>query len=217
MGAFSKYSFLYPPRPTSAVPISMLKFYESKGWIAQHKKNGTCTVLYVSPEKEVLVRTRHDTPHKAWKPTEKSTGIFKTLPGDKWYALVVEVLHSKTSKVKDTVYIFDILVENGESLVGKTLIERQKILNKLFPTNVESVDQSHYVINENVWLVKNLTKGFYETMTRLQEAAEKIEGNSENEGLVLKNPNAKLLSLGRKDGNSSWQVKCRVETKNYSF
>jgi len=218
MKEFSKYNFLFPPRPEKAIPYGALNFYEKQGFVAQHKKNGTCTVLYVTPEKEIIARTRHDDDHKLWSPTEKSSAPFKALKGKGWFVFATEVLHSKVKGgAKDTVYIFDILVNDGETLTGKTFAERQEILKGLFPNRIPSINHSHYVITENVWLAKVLKKGFKEAMDRIQKKAGEKEGAPEDEGLVLKRPDAPLASLGRATSNSGWQVKCRVLAKNYSF
>lgn len=221
---FTKYTYLWPPRPETKVGATQLGFYSKKKWVAQYKKNGTCTVLYVTPEKDIIVKTRHDSDHKAWKPTAGSTDAFKKMPGDGWYVFVCEVLHSKTKHVKDTVYIFDILVNNGESLEGTTFINRQEMLKDLFkidddlPEGVTRIHaKSHYVITPRVWLARLVTGKFKTTMAAIQKASDAVEGNSEDEGLVLKNPDGKLTNLQKQKGNSGWQVKCRVATENYSF
>lgn len=215
MSAYTKYSFLYPPRPEKAISPKQLKWYQNKGWVGQFKKNGTCTVLSVSPDKDITVRTRRDTPHKAWSPTDGVLDPFTKLPGKGWYVFMCEVLHSKTSRVKNTIYIFDIAVNDGELLLGTTFTERQEILRKMFPSNVETI--SHYLITEKVWLAKTIEGGFADMMKRIQEKSDREEGNSEDEGLVIKRPDAKLASLGRAKSNGAWQVKCRVGQKNYAF
>ena len=218
---YEGYTYLFPPRPEKAIPDNMLHFYEKRNWVAQMKKNGTCTVLFVTPEKEIICKTRHDDDHKLWNPeTSKALDIFKTLPGEGWYVFVVEVLHSKTALVKDTIYIFDIMVNDGELLVGKTFTERQDQLKDMFGIvdegNVVSLsDNSHYVLNSNVWLAKTITTGFSQVM-RVANNQKPETGAPIDEGIVLKNPNAKLI-MPRKTSNGKWQVKCRIAHKNYDF
>lgn len=224
--AFNKYTYLWPPRPSEAISTTMLNFYEKRNWIGQYKKNGTCTVLYVTPEKEIIAKTRHNDDHKLWKPTDQSTGIFKSLPGDGWYVFVVEVLHSKVRNIKDTVYIFDILVNNGVDLVGTTFAERQDMLTKMFNVQEEAdtddnivqlfAPQSHYVLTPNTWLAKSFKSDFKKMMRIISNDAPE-EGAPENEGIVLKNPTAQLEPESRATSNSGWQVKCRIPHKNYSF
>lgn len=223
--AFDKYIYLWPPRPSKAIGATMLNFYEKRNWVGQYKKNGTCTVLYVTPEKEIIAKTRHNDDHKRWEPTDKSTGVFKDLPGEGWYVFVVEVMHSKCKDVKDTVYIFDMLVNDGVDLVGTTFMERQDMLHEIFEIKHEDDDtnvvemfenQSHYVLSPNVWLAKLINGNFKQTMRVVSNEAPE-EGAPENEGLVLKNPNAKLEPESRQASNGGWQVKCRIPHKNYSF
>lgn len=217
---FTKYTYLWPPRPKKAIPVSMMNFYQKRGFVGQYKKNGTCNVMYVTPEREVIAKTRHDTDHKAWQPTEASSAIFKALPGDKYYVFITELMHSKVRGLRDTHYIHDVVVADGEYLVGKTFIERQAILAELFLTGNEAETYSHYVLNDNVWLAKLIEGDFKPAMAGIQEMADKAkeaEHSVENEGLVLKDPNAKLVVCGKQTSNSNWQVKCRVQHKNYSF
>lgn len=219
---YTDYSYLWPPRPDNAIPDNMLHFYEKRGWVGQMKKNGTNTVLFVSPDKEIITKTRHNGDHKAWKQNQsKALDVFTTLPGDGWYVINCELLHNKTSLVKDTLYIFDIMVADGELLVGKTFLERMEILRDLFgivdDENVVSLsDTSHYVINAHVWLAKTIEGGFKNIM-RIANQQKPESGAPVDEGIVLKNPKARLAMPGRAKSNSDWQVKCRIAHKNYNF
>lgn len=218
---YEGYTYLWPPRPAKAIPSGMINFYEKRGWVAQMKKNGTCTVVFVSPEGEITFKTRHNDDHKMWAPTERSQEIFTNLPGKGWYVFVVEVLHNKTSLIKDTVYIFDILVNDGDLLVGKTFTERMDLLKDLFNVrdddNVVSLgSDSHYVLNSHAWLAKTITADLT-SVWRVANNTKPEEGAPVDEGIVLKNPVAKLEMPGKKTSNSKWQVKCRVGHKNYVF
>lgn len=205
---YTKYQYLYPPRPNNAIPVNLLNTYERKGWVGQFKKNGTCNVTFVTPEREIIVMTRHNTKHKAWSPTIASSQFFKDLPGNGWYVFVSEMLHSKTPTIKDTHYIFDILVADGEQLVGKTFAERMELLATFIPEGAEET-KSHYVVNKNVWIAKILQQDF--------ETFFKDIVNPEDEGLVLKDPNAKLRLCFKQNANSNWMVKSRKSHSNYGF
>ena len=67
--------FWYPPRPEKAIAPSLIKFYEGRGWIAQIKKNGTCSTANVDDHGNVTFFTRHGEAHKAWIPTEEAHGL----------------------------------------------------------------------------------------------------------------------------------------------
>ena len=218
---YEGYNSLYPPRPDKAIPDNMLHFYEKRGWVGQMKKNGTCTVVFVSPNGDVTYKTRHNDEHKMWAPTERSQLVFENLPTGNWHVFVCEVLHNKTALIKDTIYIFDILVWDGELQVGKTFTERMDLLKEIFHINEEEnviplSDNSHYILNSNAWLAKTIENGFEQIM-RVANNQKPAEGAPIDEGIVLKNPNAKLEMPGRKKSNSKWQVKCRIAHKNYDF
>lgn len=207
---YEAYEYLWPPRPEKAVPKAMLKFYEGRGWWATAKKNGTCNVLGVRPDRTLHCMNRHNQTHKLWSPTPASSAAFKRLPGRGWYVFVAELLHSKVEGLRDINYIHDILVVDGTYLIETSYAERQGMLAKLFLTGRERETDTHYVINENTWLVKNHRADFISLFDGLGDEAE-------DEGIVVKNPKARLSFCSRQSANSEWQVKCRRPHKNYSF
>ena len=50
-------NYYYPPRPENAVMRMSLSAYNNLGWVAQVKKNGTCNLIAVSPDKELFCKT----------------------------------------------------------------------------------------------------------------------------------------------------------------
>lgn len=211
---YTKFSYLYPPRPEKAIPSRLFRFYEDRKFVAQAKKNGTCNVIAVSPDRTIHAMTRHAVEHKAWQPNHLTQATFQNLPGDGWYVFVAELMHSKISGLRNTNYINDILVSNGEYLIGSTFAARQKLLQKLFPNCEEDSSETHYIIDEQTWLAKNHTTGFLKFFTSM--ASDK-SGNHENEGLVLKDPNATLAICSKPNSNSAWMVKCRHPTSVLAF
>lgn len=209
MARYEQYKYLWPPRPDNAIPDNMLSLYDDLGWVSQVKKNGTCSVIAVSPERKIVAMNRHMEPHKLWSPTPASSAAFQNLPGTGWYVFVGELLHSKVAGgPRDTNYVFDILVADGEYLVGKTLADRLAILDNLFPKSI-SETTSHRVITPNTWVAKTHTIPARELFQGLRA--------DEDEGIVLKNPNATLGYCLRKTSNTDWQVKCRRPHKNFGF
>lgn len=216
---FEDWQYLWPPRPDNAIPKSLLSFYGKKNWVAQVKLNGTCNVISVSPKGEIIAKSRHkdieDGNHRMWTPSANTRAAFKNLPRPNkgWYVFVAELMHSKvTGGAKDTNYIHDILVADGEYLVGKTFEERQAILRSLFPNIDESKSTvAYHVIDGNTWLARNhVGVDFADLYTS-------VIPDPSYEGLVIKNPAAKLAICSRQKSNNSWQVKCRRPHKNYGF
>jgi hypothetical protein len=209
MEARQEFGFVYPPRPEKAIPIEMLSFFQMKGWISQIKKNGTCTVLIVSPEGVLDIWTREGERHKLWKPDFNSPCLrkFKDLPKG-WFIFVGELLHSKGTGQKDTLYLFDLLVADSKSLVGKTFIQRIEMLFKLWPILKDERDD-YCEVDERLWLSKPIiNKSFLEIFQNLPPT---------DEGIVLKDPSAPLEICGKQSNNQSWQVKCRKPTKNFAY
>lgn len=211
---YDRYSYLWPPRPRAAIPSQLLNDYESRGWVAQAKMNGTCNLTFVSPDREVTFKTRHDADHKQWSPTAASSDFFRKLPGNGWYVFVGELLHNKTPNIKDTHYVFDLLVADNDYLTSRTFLERRAMLEDLMP--VQQEHEFWYKCESNIWLARNLTSDFKATWERVNEE-QNLRSSPSIEGLVLKNPTSRLKVCGKKDANAIWQAKCRIEHKNYSF
>lgn len=200
---YKEFSPLLPPRAEVRVPSGLLGMYETRGWIAQHKKNGTYSVAYVSPDKEVTFLNRHLEPHKAWNPPPFAKEPYKALPGKGWYVVCAELLHSKVEGIRDVQFIHDILVADGEWLLGETYAQRYSRLLSLFLKNGD-MEASHWVLDNNVWLARNLKSDFKAVFDSLTDP--------EDEGLVLKDPTAPLVP-----GGGKWSVKCRRPHANFTF
>lgn len=185
---------IWPPRPEQAIAPSLISFYERRGWVAQIKKNGTCTVVSIDHKGVVDFKTRHGVPHKAWEPTEDINKYFANFPDS---IFVCELLHSKHESVKNTMYVFDVLKYRGKDLIGTKFKERQDLLQSVVP------------IKKNILLAKNYSQDLTGLFRSLQDPID--------EGLVLKDPEAPLRSYVKKSSNAGWQVKCRVPHLNYGF
>jgi hypothetical protein len=205
MSPYTEYQYLWPPRPEQKIPPSALAFYENRGFWAQRKKNGTYTVVFARGN-EVIFKTRHNDDHKLWTPEKDHFEFFSGSSG--WSVYCAELLHSKvTGGPKHELYIHDILVRNGNYLVGTTFAERQGLLHDLFDGPLEA-DRGQVRVAKRITLAQSIDEGFAEVFNHL---------NPEDEGLVLKDPNAKLKPCFKSDSNGSWMVKCRVAHTNYSF
>lgn len=222
---FNEYRFLFPPRPDIALPAANMGI--AKTWTMQTKKNGTNNIIGVSPDKKLICKQRDGTNHVAWSPSPKSSKIFEETSGKGWYVFSAELLHSKTPHIKDTNYVHDILVNDGVYLTGTTFIERQKILHDLFLSKYgfQSDTPSHWCIDNNTWLAKTYYAGIenvnYESnniihcngFVKFYKTLHLVE----DEGIVMKKPDAKLMACSKADSNSAWQLKCRIFSNKYSF
>jgi len=201
---YESWQFLYPPRPETAVSPDVLTDMELKGWIGTYKMNGTCSLIGVSPTGTVHTLTRHNTPHKMWSLGNKTKAIAEFGTRGKWTVFLAELLNDKTPLIKDTLYIFDILVSDSIQLIGTTFDERQEFLRSILPP-MENNAPSHTVVAPGIWLAKTLNEGFAETFRGIKEAGDKAV-----EGLVLKNPKGALDLMFRTGNNQGWNLKVRV-------
>ena len=206
---YTKYSYLYPPRPEAKIPAGMIKFYDKRGWWSQAKLNGTCSVIFTNGS-EFHIKTRHNDEHKAWEPKPEHIEFFKSTTKDgKWNVFVAELMHNKSPLLKDVLYVFDILVWNGNTFMQSSIpfAARQELLEKIIPGNEQDLWYEH---NKFIVRARNFvgdSKALYDRITEVPYV----------EGLVMKNPTATLDLCYKEDNNTGWQVKCRKVTKNYGF
>ena len=205
-----KYSgeYLWPPRPSNSFPSAMINSYEQAGYVAQAKKNGTCTLLVLDPKGNTTAYDRHHQIQKAWKPPINLTDRIRRMLPSGHAALVCELLHSKVPGIRDTLYIFDVVAIGNEILEGTTFRERHKILSPIFKH--ENMTETHYDHGGGLLYARTFAKGHLSLYNSIIK-------NPEDEGIVVKNPDVKLSSLFREGTNDGWQAKCRRPTKNYSF
>lgn len=210
---YDKFTYLFPPRPEKKIPKELFGYYEKKGWVAQAKKNGTCNIIAVSPDKRLVCMNRHEEDHKQWEPTKASSAVFQSLPGKGWYVIVAELLHSKIALtdggVRDTNFINDILVDDGAYLVGETFAQRQERIRALFLRDGQEETASHVVVDRNTWVAKPRLTNFRQFFDSLDKP--------EDEGIVIKDPNSVLAVCSREKSNVNWSVKSRRQHKNYGF
>lgn len=205
--SYDRYQYLWPPRPESKIPVAMTNFYDRRGWQSQAKLNGTCSVIFTNGT-ECIIKTRHGEDHKAWAMRQEHVDFFRgTAKDGKWNVFVAELMHNKSPLLKDMLYVFDILVHGGQQLTGKTFAERQALLEEIIPGEQQDLWYEHSKFIVRARNHTGASRALYERITAIPYV----------EGLVMKDPQAKLGLCNRKDNNTSWQVKCRKVTKNYSF
>lgn len=210
MNEYLHFRYIWPPRPEVRVAPETLGKYEDMGMSAQPKMNGSCCEIYTDGTR-LIVTNRHKTgfAKMGMKPEE----LIELHSGEGWMVLVGEYMNKSQKDSKGKVFnhkfvIFDILVYEGQHLVGSTFAERLAILDTIFPETKpfdEYIDQ----ISENVFRVKTFDADFQKHW----KAIVKIQMY---EGWVMKRPSAKLENGTKESNNVSWQIKCRKETKNYT-
>lgn len=187
----------------------MIHVFEKRGWTAAAKKNGTCSVIFVRPDRTIIAMNRTKEVHKAWSPTPEVVNDFADLPGRGWYVFVAELLHNKVKGIKNVNYVHDILVADGEHLIGMTQDERQDLLHEALLPDDAPETPTHYVVSPSLWIPVEYESGFSKFYGSLT--------SDEDEGIVMKDPRQTLAYGGRASSNVVGQTKCRKYHKNYSF
>jgi len=213
---YSNYRYIYPPRPERKIPKSELKEYDKGGFfdgefLAEPKFNGSCGPLFFSKD-EFIPMNRHKDKLTTFKlqPSE-----FRNLfPNEKWNVIVGEYMNKSKKDDSNKVFnhkfvIFDILVINGDYMLGKTFEQRWNMLYDMFKDQIIGENEYSYQITENIWLVKV----FYTDFESIWEKLTKIDMI---EGLVLKKRNFGL-EPGISEKNNTAQVKIRKPTLNYQY
>jgi len=203
---YSSLQYLYPPRPEQAVLPGLLTFYESRKWLGQIKKNGVSGIFIIAPDKTITCMNRHQSIHKTWVLPESIRAFFLGLPS-RWYVFNGEILHMKTTNIKDTVYLYDCLVCDNEYLIGTHYLDRWNKLSELWP--IRGSTHQYSIVSDNILIANNFNMGFESIYNSLT--------NPEDEGLVLRDRSAPLVRCSNASSNTSWLVKIRKIHKNYSF
>jgi hypothetical protein len=212
MALYNKFRYIFPPRPKNAIPSDELTFWDNDSLLGQPKLNGSNTTIYTNGEKHIVMN-RHNGRLTNFRLTDEEIKSIYRGNGE-WMVINGEYMNKSKSDENRKVFnhkfvIFDILVLDGDSLVGKNFEERVILLDQLYGTN--NSDKPYlYGISENIYRVKSYTSNFLELYNDLVEI-DMIEG------LVLKRKSARLEAGTSELNNVKSQIKCRKPTKNYRY
>lgn len=211
---YHSYNYIYPPRPSNAIPPSAIKDWDNGVMIAQPKLNGSNCILFTNGI-ELFVMNRHHQRMSNFR-IDKSEIMSLYKPGfTGWLVLNGEWLNKSKTDDKGEVFnhklvIFDILVYNSEYLIGKTFQERVNLLDELYGTN-DSEKSYLFSITNSIYRVKSYSDDFVNLFANITKRGTLIEG------IVMKRKSARLELGNTATNNSRSQIKCRVPTKNYKF
>lgn len=215
---YDQFKYLYPPRPEYKTPPSSLETYDTGEYIAQPKYNGSACLVFTNGD-ELHVYNRHKRPLAKYSPFIHFRELAKT---KNWYVYAGEYLNkAKKGEMgdieRDKFVIWDLLVWDGEYLIGKTMEERLMILENIYPCQRAIVSDKlemydHLCCTEHAGIYKAPTYG-----GGFDILYEELYETELYEGLVLKKKNSKLTYGFQEKNNSDWQIKCRKETKLYNF
>jgi ATP-dependent DNA ligase len=211
MKKYTKFQYIFPPRAEQTTSSNTIINYDNGDYLAQPKFDGDCAELYINTN-EVRNFNRHRKEGiKLFKISNDE--ILELHSGNGWMVLVGEYMNKNKKGVDNSSWnhkfvIWDIIVYNGEHLIGKTYQERVELLDTLFG-KIEYNDYL-YKISENIFRVKT----FYEDFTNIWNEIVKIDML---EGFVLKRKSGKLTDGRVSKNNHLTAIKCRKQNKNYIF
>lgn len=209
MKAYPRFRYMFPPRPEYVISTDQLHKYE-KTHLIQVKLNGSCCTIFIKGD-ELRQFGRHQNENLSnFKINQENLKVLNC-GNNEWNVVVGEYMNKNKKGVDGKPWnhkfvIFDILVYDGEYLIGSTFEERVNLLDKIFGT----IDENDYLykINESVFRVKT----FYDNFLLRWNEITKIDML---EGVVLKKKEQKLTrGLSEKNNMSH---KCRKPTKNYRY
>ena len=210
--------YIYPPRPMlflrEAIPTLNLSEY-----CVQLKLNDTRQIIIYTPEKGVELFTRHNTPHKAYRPKKDTIEQFMALPFDKTKQQIFDslLMHSKNETVKDTWVLMDWLVKDGLYQLGTGFFKRDLQLDGLGTRQIEQGTGMRlaWEYSPNMW--KSIS--YMGNMAGpLMDSYEKYwEKNQLVEGIVLKSLD-RPLRIHSAQGGCDWAFKVRYKKEGvYTF
>lgn len=209
---YKSFRYLYPPRPKNPIPNTELSFWDNGSLIAQPKLNGSNCLIFTNGVKHIAMNRHNGRLTNFQLKDDEIKELYKGTGG--WTVLNGEYLNKNKQDENRKAFnhkfvIFDILVNDGDYLVGKTFEERITLLDTMFGQN-ECEKSYLYGISENVYRVKSYENQFnmlYDTLTPIDLI----------EGLVLKRKTARLEMGTSELNNTKSQVKIRKATKNYKY
>ena len=198
------------------MPGQLQRYSDDPKWLAQLKFNGQRNPVFVPADGEAQVFGRKGAQHGDYVLPGKIANEFKSLSllDGKDYWFDSELLNKKTKdkSYKHRIILFDVLYIGKHLFNGPTLAQRVEILADIckHPTKIEPAHGIALQVTEHIWMAQTF---FTDFVARFKE----FLFCDEIEGLVLKRGDSKLDSIGGKEHEVSWQIRCRKPSKNYQF
>jgi hypothetical protein len=218
--------YIFPPRPSKAVPRSETGFYADYGWLAQLKFNDTrCVVKFADGGVELWNRhaERMRSYHAPDHLVEQLLALRDHLGLSRTEVSMLDggLLDKKHRAIKDTIVIWDILVRDGEHLLDSTHGERYDqiargdgrtwMYEKWAFGLTYSPDVFYPVFNK-----PELWDGLWSDIAEINAPFEGVCGPL-IEGLMFKDLDG-VLEMGMSEKNNSyWCARSRVVTGRHNF
>jgi hypothetical protein len=223
---YTSWRYIWPPRTKMKIPPgpgavrSMWEKFPDA--IAQFKLNGTRNSLVQKPDGSREMWNRHQEQQKQYVLTPEMNAELDSLnlPRGHWTILDGELLHAKTKRVKDTLYVFDVLVWESQHLIGTEYRERYELVKNLLKGKELSldflfgngkIDASKQAATQRILYPTNWLANEWE------QAWQNAQQCDFCEGLVLKRLDSKLESGNVEYNNCGFMCRVRKPHKNSLF
>ena len=226
--------YIFPPRPLhDPVPYDKIGMYSRYSWKAQVKYNDKRSEISIS-NGSVELFNRHKSKHKTFVLTAELREELLTVARDvlgldvsQWSYLDGGLLDGKNRHISGLIVLWDILVREGDWLVGSTYAERYEWLlvramaagGKPFLVKINGQEFDFGIkLSEHVFLPRLLND--YATVWEFVQAVNKAagwkgpgDGEPVVEGVILKDPCGVLKpDNGKSENNNDWSARSRVRT-----
>lgn len=220
MIAFDIARYIYPPRPTGAVPPGQWQAFADKAWIGQYKFNGSRCLVKCFGKGRYELWNRHKA-KLVYTPSPKLHTQLQRLAEYEWTIFDGELIHSKHTAVKHTIALYDLLVYSGEHLLGTPYIDRYKMLHYMClgdpPAWTHKGLKFGDCISPDIFVPDNWQANEWPLAWSNVEKVNRGYTSPLLEGLVLKNANGKLKPGFKPDNNGDWMTRSRVKTGRHDF
>jgi len=212
MPKYTNFKYLYPPRPKNSVSPEDLKFWDNNTLIAQPKMNGSNCLIFTNGD-SFFVMNRHKQRLTNFKiKKEELSEIYRG--NGEWMIINGEYMNKSKGDEIGKVFnhkliIFDILVYNGDYLIGSTFSERVNLLDNIYGVTNSEKDYL-FSVTDNIYRVKSYNSDFSNIFNKFIQV-------DMLEGLVMKRSNSKLEIGLTESNNIRGQLKCRKPTLNYKY
>ena len=248
MIAVTSDQYIFPPRSQDAIPRTDTGFLGEMGWTAQLKYNDSRCIIKYCPNGKVELWNRHAEKFRSYTPPnsliDELIELRNILGLSKSEISMIDggLLDQKHAAIKDTIAIWDILVKDGEHLLGTTYNERYDFLtgnhlnthHKINPETpwILSLNEKTYPLGlkftKDFLMPKNFPAPYWDTLWDMVNEinAPYTTGKPGDtnysikpiiEGLVFKNPEGTLEMGFKQKNNDSWMMRSRVQTGRHLF
>lgn len=234
--AVQETQYIFPPRPQDAIPRSEADIFTEIGWRPQLKYNDSrCMVKYL-PDGTIELWNRHGERFRTYHMPdwlEDQLAEVKVLLGlrdGEYHLLDGGLLDQKHRAIKDTIVIWDVLVENGQHLLGTTYVARHdRLITSISSEETFWYNSDHHdPIDFGIKLDGNVLLARYykaDDVAKIWDTVDTInapftvDGNLKPvlEGVVYKDPDGKLDMGYQEKNNGDWMVRSRVKTGRHRF